>query len=177
MKDFAALFTRLDATTRTTAKVAALAEYLEQAPEDDRLWTLALFTGRRPKRLVSAARLRAWAGERAGLPDWLVEESYSIVGDLAETIALLLPEGEPVEGKSLSHWIKYLQGIAHLPGDEKKPAILDAWDQLDATQRLLFDKLVTGGFRVGVSQKLMTRALARVTGQEEAALAHRLMGD
>lgn len=177
MKAFATLFTRLDSTTRTTEKVAALAAYLAEAPEEDRLWTVALFSGRRPKRLVTAARLRDWVAEAAGLPGWLVEESYAVVGDLAETIALLLPGEEVSEDLGLSHWIRYLQDVSHLPDDEKKTAVLDAWTRLGPTERLLFNKLVTGGFRVGVSQKLMTRALARATGQDEAALAHRLMGD
>jgi DNA ligase-1 len=91
MKDFAVLFTRIDESTKTSVKTAALADYFATATPDDRLWTIALFTGRRPKRTITATRLREWAAEVAGLPDWLFEESYSIVGDLAETIALVLP--------------------------------------------------------------------------------------
>ena len=89
MKRFAALFNAIDQSTKTTVKVAALADYFSAAPDDDRLWTIALFSGRRPKRAVTTTKLREWAAERAGIPLWLFEESYSIVGDLAETIALL----------------------------------------------------------------------------------------
>ncbi|WP_428928365.1 ATP-dependent DNA ligase [Marinibacterium sp. SX1] len=177
MKDFARLFTRIDQTTRTTAKVAALADYLATAPDDDRLWTVALFSGRRPRRSVTTTRLREWAAARAGLPLWLFEECYPVVGDLAETIALILPPPSRHSDLSLSHWITTLTALSDRPEDQRRAAVLDAWDQLDPTERFLFNKLLTGGFRIGISQKLMTRALARATGRDEAELAHRLMGD
>ena len=91
MKRFAKLFTTIDQSTKTNTKVAALAEYFEHAPDHDRVWTIALFSGRRPKRAVTTTKLREWAAEQASVPLWLFEESYSIVGDLAETIALVLP--------------------------------------------------------------------------------------
>ena len=98
MNRFAALFTALDQTTKTNAKVAALADYFADAPDNDRLWTIALLSGRRPKRGVTTTLLREWAAERAGVPLWLFEESYSIVGDLSETIALVSPH--PPRGKA-----------------------------------------------------------------------------
>ena len=177
MKRFAELFQRIDQTTKTSLKVNALADYFSEAPETDRLWTIALFSGRRPKRAVTTTRLREWAAEHAGLPLWLVEEAYPVVGDLAETIALILPPATQQSDHDLSHWINYLRDLAALPEEDRRPKIIDAWDLLDPTERFLFNKLITGGFRIGVSQKLMTRALARATGREEAELAHRLMGN
>lgn len=177
MRRFAALFAALDGTTRTNAKVAALADYFRTAPEDDRLWTIALLSGRRPKRIVSAARLAEWAAERAGLPRWLFDDAYAVAGDLAETIALILPEPSAPEERSLSDWIGEVRALAALPEDRRKPRILAAWEALGGTERFLFNKLLTGGFRMGVSQGLMTRALAQATGIPEPELAHRLMGD
>ncbi len=177
MKRFARLFARLDQTTRTTLKVEALADYFREAPEDDRLWTIALLSGRRPKRAVNATVLRGWAAERAGIPLWLFEEAYPIVGDLAETIALVLPPNTRGSDRSLSHWIGRIRSLPTLEEPARKALILEAWDELDATERFLFNKLLTGGFRVGVSQKLMTRALAAATGVEETDMALRLMGD
>ena len=177
MDAFAALYARLDASTRTSEKVAALSDYLAAAPESDRLWAVALLSGRRPRRAVAAARLRDWAAEAAGLPRWLVEESYPVVGDLAETIALILPPPAHPGQRGLGDWMDWLTALA--PGAEaaKRAAILGAWDELAEDQRFVFNKLITGGFRVGVSQKLVTRALAAATGIEEARLTHRLMGD
>ena len=177
MKDFARLFTRVDQTTKTSAKVAAMAEFFETADPRDRLWCVALFSGRRPRRVITTTLLREWAAERAGIPLWLFEESYPVVGDLAETISLVLPPPpeEPVD-LPLHHWIGELQRLSALDETARKSGILSAWDSLDRTERLLFTKLLTGGFRGGVSQKLMTRALARATGQDEAELTHRLMG-
>jgi len=102
LKRFVQLFAALDATTGTTAKVAALAAYFRSAPEPDRIWTIALLSGRRPKRAVSATELRDWAAAAAGLPLWLFEEAYAVAGDLAETIALVLPPATGDDSRSLS---------------------------------------------------------------------------
>ncbi|MEM1065196.1 MAG: ATP-dependent DNA ligase, partial [Pseudomonadota bacterium] len=177
MRRFATLFTALDQTTKTNAKVAALAAYFEEASEDDALWTIALLSGRRPKRTVTTTRLREWAAERAGIPLWLFEEAYPIVGDLAETIALVLPAATESSDKSLTHWINSVRALSGLEEHDRKAAILKAWDALETTERFVFNKLITGGFRMGLSQKLMTRALSRATGIAESDLAHRLMGD
>ncbi|MDU8913791.1 ATP-dependent DNA ligase [Aestuariicoccus sp. MJ-SS9] len=176
MKAFAQLFTAVDQTTKTSLKTKALAEYFMSAPDEDKLWTMALFSGRRPKRAVNTTQLREWAAEAAGVPLWLLEESYPIVGDLAETIALILPPAPEIDDLPLSHWIKELQALHHVDIDARKARILAAWDRLGPVERFLFNKLITGGFRIGVSQKLMTRALAFATGQPEATLAHKLMG-
>ncbi|MDJ1008010.1 MAG: ATP-dependent DNA ligase [Paracoccaceae bacterium] len=177
MKDFAALFAALDGTTRTNAKVAALAGYFETAPEADRLWTIALLSGRRPKRTVTATRLREWAAEAAGLPLWLFEESYAVVGDLAETIALVLPESDGGADRSLAAWIGDIRALSALEEPARRDWVVAAWESLATDERFVFNKLLTGGFRMGVSRKLMTRALAQATGIDEAELAHRLMGD
>lgn len=177
MKDFATLFTRIDESTKTTVKTAALADYFQTATPEDRLWTIALFTGRRPKRTITATRLREWAAEVAGLPDWLFEESYSIVGDLAETIALVLPPAAESDDQTLTHWITYIKSLSTLEDDARKAGILTAWNSLPNTERFLFTKLLTGGFRIGVSAKLITRALAKATGQDEPQLTHKLMGN
>ncbi|MBT8410678.1 MAG: ATP-dependent DNA ligase, partial [Octadecabacter sp.] len=177
MKAFAELFTALDQTTRTSLKVAALASYFRTAPDTDKLWCIALFSGRRPKRVITTTALREWAAERADLPLWLFEESYPIVGDLAETISLFLPPASKHQDRSLTDWIKELKRLSGLDDDTRKSGILAAWDSLPQIERFLFIKLLTGGFRIGVSQKLMTRALAQATGQDEAILTHKLMGN
>jgi DNA ligase 1 len=176
MNRFAALFAALDGTTKTGAKTAALADYFRTAPEADRVWTTALLTGRRPKRSVTSTELRLWAAEAAGVPDWLFEESYTVVGDLAETIALLLPSAATTTEITLDQAIRGLTRLTGQPPEARKAAVLAAWGQLTATERFLYNKLLTGGFRMGVAQGLLTRALAQATGVEEAILAHRLMG-
>ena len=165
MKRFAQLFEAIDQSTKTTVKVAALAAYFEDASDEDRLWTVALFSGRRPKRAVTTTRLREWAAELADVPLWLFEESYAIVGDLAETIALVLPPQPTVDNQTLTHWINDLRGLANVEEPERKAFVMNAWGRLGGTERFLFNKLITGGFRVGISQKLMTRALAKATGK------------
>jgi DNA ligase-1 len=177
MKRFARLFAALDATTKTTVKTAALAAYFRDAPEEDRLWTIALLSGRRPKRAVTATELREWAAAAAGLPLWLFEEAYPVVGDLAETISLILPPPTGDGSQTLSGHMRALIALTGRPAPQRRAAILAAWDSLGPDERFLFNKLITGGFRMGVSQGLMTRALAQATGLEETTLAHRLMGD
>jgi DNA ligase 1 len=177
MKEFASLFNAIDRSTRTTVKIAALADYFQSAPAPDRLWTIALLSGRRPKRAVTTTRLREWAAEMAQIPLWLFEESYPVVGDLAETIALVLPETESRDTATLTEWIDGLRSLQRADEDARKAFVFEAWQRLGGTERFVFNKLITGGFRMGVSQKLMTRALARATGKPETELAHRLMGD
>ena len=106
MRDFARLYTTLDETTATGEKVAALAEYFRTAPPADAAWAVHFLIGRRPKRLVSAPKLAAWASEAAGIPAWLFEESYAAVGDLAETITLLLPDTGASDDRGLSYWVE-----------------------------------------------------------------------
>ncbi|MFN6925769.1 MAG: ATP-dependent DNA ligase [Tabrizicola sp.] len=177
MNRFAALFETLDGTTKTGAKTAALADYFRHAPEPDRVWTIALLTGRRPRRAVNATELRLWAAEAADIPDWLFEESYTVVGDLAETIALLLPPPVTTSDLSLDQAIRDLMRLTGQPVETRKAAVLSAWSALSATERFLYNKLLTGGFRMGVAQGLLTRALAQATGVDDSILAHRLMGD
>ena len=177
MKQFAELFSAIDQSTKTTVKVDALARYFNEAPEDDRLWTIALFSGRRPKRAVTTTRLREWGADMAGIPLWLFEECYPIVGDLAETIALVLPPGETRDDRPLTAWINELRALSDVDEDNRRTFVLNAWQALGGAERFVFNKLITGGFRMGVSQKLITRALSRATGKSEAELAHRLMGN
>lgn len=177
MKNFAELFTRLDQTTKTNAKVEALADYFARVDNEDKLWTIAILSHRRPRRTVKAPLLRQWAAEIRQLPLWLFEDSYYVVGDLAETIALILPEPTYESNESLTYWIDYIKNLNNLDDEGKREAVLDAWNELDRTERYVFNKLITGNFRVGVSQKLMVRALAKHTDIEENLLAHRLMGD
>ncbi len=177
MRQFAALFEALDQTTKINAKVSALESYFSEVSDEDKLWTIALLSHKRPRRTVTTTLLRTWAAEAANLPLWLFEESYHIVGDLAESIALVLPKPSHSADMSLSEWIRTIQNLKDASEEDKRATILEAWDSLNHNERFVFNKLITGGFRIGVSQKLMTRALSRYTGIEENILAHRLMGE
>jgi DNA ligase 1 len=177
MKAFTELYTSLDATTKTNEKIAALREYFQNAEPADSAWAIYFLTGRKPKQLIQAPKVVAWAIESAEIPAWLFAESYDAVGDLAETIALLLPNAEETATQSLSYWVE--QRLLPLKGmreDLQKDAMLAAWNELDDAQRFIWNKLITGAFRVGVSQQLVIRALALVIGIEPAVVAHRMMG-
>jgi DNA ligase-1 len=177
MKDFARLYAALDETTATGEKVAALAEYFSSAPPADAAWAVHFLIGRRPKRLVPAARLAAWAAEGAGIPTWLFEESYAAVGDLAETITLLLPDSGGSNDRSLAHWVE--ERLLPLRGQDEavqREEMRRAWRELDRRERFVWNKLITGAFRVGVSTRLVERALSLASGVPEGAIAHRLTG-
>lgn len=179
MKDFAHLIRTLDGTNKTNTKVAALADYFRHAAEPDRVWTIAILSHRRPPRPVNTRLLREWASELAGIPLWLFEESYHIVGDLAETIALVVPYKRTPETElpSLSDYLEDLVALRPKPEEEKKQYLIRNWPRLDYYERFVFTKFFTGGFRIGISQKLMTRALSLATGIAEDVLAFRLMGN
>jgi DNA ligase-1 len=177
VKAFARLYTALDETTATNEKVAALVEYFSSASPANAAWAVHFLSGRRPKRLVSTRNLRRWAAEEAELPDWLFEESYQEVGDLAEAITLLLPDRGEASELPLADWIeKRLLPLRGEDEDVQREVMVAAWRELDRRERLVWNKLITGSFRVGASQRLVVRALAQVSGIEEGVIAHRLMG-
>lgn len=177
MKRFTDLLSELDSETSVNAKTASLVRYFAEAGDADVLWAIALFSGRRPKRTVSASLLRAWAAEVSELPLWLFEECYHVVGDLAETIAAVLPSPLQQEEISLETAMDLLREMAGRSEEERKEKILGVWQSIPADQRFTFNKLLTGGFRMGVSEKLIVKALARHTGLEENLISHRLMGN
>jgi len=177
MKAFAQLFLSLDETNKTNEKVRILKDYFLSVPDTDKMHMLALFTGRRPKRPINATLVRTWAMEMAHIPVWLFEESYHVVGDLAETITLLLPKSTASSNKTLTEWIAEINGIATQAEEERKQWLLSSWGMLDTQERFVFNKLLTGGFRIGVSQNLVVKALADISGLDQAAITHRIMGN
>ena len=185
MQAFATLFCELDATGSTSAKLEALESYFRQSPPADAAWALALLLGKRRRRLISGRRLREICLTTTGLPEWLFEACHAQVGDSAETVALLWQQrpqtGTPVAHgagqEPLAHWMaERLPALAALEGDEQAAAVQACWRSLPPDQLLLVNKLLSGGFRVGVSTGLVTRALARSAALDEALVAHRLMG-
>jgi DNA ligase-1 len=177
MKKFAALYRALDETTKTTRKLAALTRYFSECDAADGAWAVYFLTGRRLKRLIPTALMRQWCAEAAGVSDWMFDECYGATGDLAEAMSLLLPEGAQESQGSLADWVeRRIRPLAEMSDDARRAALLEAWSDLSSHERFVFNKLVTGSFRVGVSQQLVTRALAEVAGLAPAVIAHRLMG-
>jgi DNA ligase-1 len=176
-REFARLLHHIGETRETSVKVDGLASYLKEAPAADRAWTLGLFTGRRLRRMVGTRQLAAWVAEWEGIPEWLFDECYHQVGDLAETLALLdrsTSEGE-AEG-DLADYMRTLQTIADIEESDRKNLVRTCWSGMSAQEKFVFNKLITGGFRVGVSAQTVIQALARATGLEAAVVAHRLSG-
>ncbi|GGB28840.1 MULTISPECIES: ATP-dependent DNA ligase [Mucilaginibacter] len=176
MKAFAQLFLSLDETNKTNEKVKVLKDYFNTVPDTDKMHMLALFTGRRPKRQINSTLVRNWAIEASHIPAWLFEESYHVVGDLAETMALLMPQSDASSSKTLTEWIAEINALNDKTEEQKKEWLMDSWAMLDSQERFVFNKLLTGSFRVGVSQNLVIKALADISGLEPAVLTHRIMG-
>ncbi|WP_288106199.1 cisplatin damage response ATP-dependent DNA ligase [Limnobacter sp.] len=179
MKQFVQLFSDLDASTSTLRKVQAMVQYFRKAEPADAAWAVYFLAGGKPRRTVPTRTLRQAALLASGLPEWLFEESYQAVGDLAETIAHVVPiasQAEPLQ-LSLAQWMHHIiLPLRDTPEDERLPKVLDVWQRSSAAERFLFVKLVGGGFRVGVSKLLLTRALSEWCGVDAKLLAQRLMG-
>jgi DNA ligase 1 len=180
VRRFVELYTELDETNKTTAKVAAMVRYFREAPAEDAVWGLYFLTGRRPKRPLHTTKLWEWAMELTGLPPWLFSESYDAVGDLAETIATILPD-QPEAGAGanvpLHRWMEErFFPMYGMDEGEQRQVIETAWAQSDRAGRFVWNKLITGAFRVGVSQDLVIRALAEAFSMPASTIAHRLMG-
>jgi DNA ligase-1 len=177
MRLFSNLIRILDSTNKTNAKVEALTDYFRQASDTDKVWAIAILSHRRPPRPVNTTLLRLWANDLANIPLWLFEESYHIVGDLAETIGLIIPTSESHTDKSLTTFLTEIIELKKKSEEDKKAYLQENWLALNFYERFVFTKLITGSFRIGISQKLMTRALAKAENLDEDVLAYKLMGD
>jgi DNA ligase 1 len=178
MKQFAQLVNTLATSTKTNEKLSALTDYFMTANNKDKVWVIALFSGRRPKRAVNSRQLQNWCIEVCNLPQWLFEESYHTVGDLAETIALLLPENNSsFHSNSLHHYMDKLIKIEKVPEPDKKEVIQGCWSEMSGEERFVFNKLITGSFRIGVSQQTIVNALAKQTNLSPSVIAHRISGN
>ena len=177
MKEFAALFLALDSTTSTKKKTDALLAYFQRAQPADAAWALYFLAGGKPRQTVPTGLMRAAARELAGIPEWLFDESYDVVGDLAETIAHVLPPAAATIELPLHVWIE--ERLLALRGQSPEAvsvALKGYWNELDTPGRFLLTKLIGGSFRVGVARSLVLRALAEATGIDAKLLAQRLMG-
>jgi DNA ligase-1 len=176
LKRFSELIQQLETSNKTNDKIAALVDYFGNADDRDKTYVIAMFTGKKPKRPVNTALLRTWATELSGIPPWLFQESYSSVGDLSETIALVLPPPEQVTDRKLHEWITDLAALNGKTDEEKKAFILYAWNSLDTPQRFIFNKLISGNFRIGVSHKMLVNALAKQSDTDSNKIMHSIMG-
>ena len=177
MKRFADLYAELDASTSTTHKVETLARYLREAPAADAAWASYFLAGGKPRRTVPSRLMREAAREASGLPQWLFDESYQAVGDLAETIAHLLPPPTEIAGEGLAEWMSTrLLPLRGASPEHVKRTLREDWARLDWNGRFVLNKLITGGFRVGVSKLLVVRAVARAAGLDDTLVAQRMIG-
>ena len=162
MKRFTKLYATLDQTTKTSLKVAVLADYFAVAPPADAAWAIHFLSGNKLRRLVPTKFLREWSAAAADIETWMFEECYEIVGDLAEVMALILPPPTQQSDLSLEHWVtERLPGLRKMEEDEQRETIEGWWDELDEQERFVFHKLITGSFRVGVSRKLVVQGLSK----------------
>ena len=124
MRLFASLMHELGTHTKTNDKLDALVRYFSSAEDKDKVWMIALFSGRRPRRTISPAKLAEWCSELIGLPLWLFGESYHTVGDLSETIALLIPDDhdalDKAPSRSLSWYVEKFLSLEKSDEEEKK---------------------------------------------------------
>lgn len=178
MKLFTELYTELDQTNKTNEKVEAMKFYFERAESADAAWALYFLSGRKPRQIVPSKKLREWALDLAEIPEWLFDESRDTVGDGAETIALLLPNNATVDETPLHILVeKRLLPLRAADEATQYEEVVATWHRMNYAQRLVYNKLISGSFRVGVSQSLVTRALAQISGHSTDIIAQRLMGD
>ena len=175
MSDFVSLYYALSETSSTSQKVGLLTDYFRAAPAGELGWAVSLLRGEKLERGLSSTQLRQLCVEVSGIPAWLLEESYQVVGDLAETISKLAAGSAALERASLAGWVELVRSLKELPLDERMAKVAQAWRSMSESDALVFNKLLTGGLRIGVSRGLVTKALAAAAGAEEALIAERLM--
>ncbi|MEJ2614090.1 MAG: hypothetical protein P8Z35_03960 [Ignavibacteriaceae bacterium] len=177
MRNFAELYSSLNDIAKTDEKINLLVEYLKSSNPDDSIWAIYFLIGRKPKQIIPLRKLKQWSLELAKIPDWLFDESYKAVGDLIKTITLLLPKSTNSTDKSLHYWIEEkLLLLNNIEENLKKEEMISAWNEMNKKERAVWNKLVTGSFRVGVSLKLVVKALSVFSGVDEPVLSYRLIG-
>lgn len=181
MKQFSELVNTLGTSTKTNDKLKALSGYFASANDKDKVWVIALFSGRRPRRTINSALIQQWCSELIGLPLWLFAESYHTVGDLSETIALLIPDSLTDANATphpLHYYVEKFQEMTGADEEGKKQFMIQSWRELASpAERFVFNKLLSGAFRIGVSQKLMVNALAKTVKLDPSVIAHRISGN
>lgn len=176
---FANLVSELSASTKTNEKIQSLVDYFAIAPDADKVWVIAIFSGRKPRRAVNSRLMREWCTEMGNIPEWLFNECYHTVGDLSETLALLLPDvnNENQKTESLSYYLEKFISIEKEDENIKKKFIVASWQQMNKNEQFVFNKFITGSFRIGVSQKTIVNALAKVVELSPSVIAHRISGN
>jgi len=178
MKLFTELYVELDQTNKTNEKVEAMRFYFERAEPHDAAWALYFLSGRKPRQIVPSRLLRHWALELSGIPEWLFYECRDTVGDGAEATALLLPNNSAIDETPLNVLVEgQLLPLRGETEETQREAVTDAWARMNYSQRLVYNKLISGAFRVGVSQLLVIRALSQLSELPTDIIAHRLMGE
>jgi DNA ligase-1 len=176
MKRFSQLIQQLEMSNKTNDKMLALVDYFNEADDMDKPYVIAMFTGKRPKRPVSTVLIKQWAIELSNVPEWLFAECYHNVGDLSETIALILPPAASISNRKLHEWVDDLALLNDKDEAFKKQFITKAWDSLETSERFIFNKLISGNFRIGVSNKILVNALAKQSDTESSKIMHSIMG-
>lgn len=175
MKNFVHLFYALQSSSSDSTRITTLQFYFQQAGQEDIIWCLALLMGKRPSRVISTKMLRSYAEEKSGIPDWLFEQSYRQVGDIVETVAKIVPKATKTEAsRTLASWISVITELKTYDDNQRKQAVYKHWDLLDLDERLIYNKLLTGGFRYNIKQKTIAEALAYHLGQEVYAVTYKL---
>ena len=194
MNAFAALIDELDQSTGTNRKIDLIAGHLQRQKAHDAAWTVLLLMGERRKRLITGRRLRDILQQASAMPDWLFDDCQSHVGDSAETLSLLWPQlrndiRDRIHNPVVTKWVNQLSSsppmhwwmedllpaVAKMEPEEQSNAVLAIWESLPSERLFLFNKLLTGGFRIGVARGLVVKAIARGFNLEEALVLERLM--
>jgi DNA ligase-1 len=162
---FAGLLESLIYTPQRNVKLRLMARYFATTPDPDRGFALAALTGALDFPHAKPATIRALAESRTD-PE-LFRWSYDFVGDLAETVALIWPADRAAAGIPLAEIVTRLRASSR----HSAPALLERWfDALDANGRWALIKLIGGGLRVGVSERLAKTALAEFGGKDLARI-------
>lgn len=181
MKRFVRLYRRLDGTTSRNDKIRHLVEYLDESEPEDAAWAVYLFGDGKFKRPVSTTQMREVTYALTGIPEWLFEDAYAKVGDLAETISLCLdPTPHRIEVETpdtLSGWMQLLARTRERAPHIQNERLRKWYRVLGTSEVFVLNKLIMGGLRVGVSTGLLARALEKIAGLDEAVIKCRLAGN
>ena len=179
LNKFAKLFFDLDSNNSNNKKIDLLINYFLSNSALNNSWTIFLLIGKSNKRFISGKSLREYYSIIYKLPIWLIDICHQKVGDSAEVISLLLSNKIDKKSKdiSLNNLIKNkLPELLKISEEEKVEMIKYYWEIIPKENLLVFNKILTGSFRIGVSKGLVRKSLSKMLNMDESIISHRLMG-
>ena len=141
-------------------------------------WAVYFLSGEKLNRIFPSKLLKLCTIKKTNMPQWLFDECYDFVGDLAETIAHLACDKKEINDDLSTSLHQKIQSFMEIKNaDDEKKLNFFTKDFEDKSFYYIFTvcKMFTGGFRLGVSRLQVTQVISEICGVNKELIASRLI--